>query len=306
MALIESYIARDLESQKANIAKKGAEAATERGILADLYQRLGNMPLAESQARQMMAEALANKVKAIGASAAQTPQGQIAAANSELLANEFSQLIAKEKNASFALAQGEQTTHQTRVPGSAGQRVPLLELLRRQQIQGAQYQATMAELKQKETKARTDTAALEAPAAPTAKPLLEGAPVDVMRKVSIARDALMRVREKTAEMWTSKRELYSKLPGGSTWKTRLDNEASLAGEAMSLVTGRPAAVETKALIGRWDNREDVRQRLTDAAAALESQMQGYLETSAPKFEVKPFVELELRKRKRLQLLLREK
>ncbi len=304
LALIEDHITRDIDSQKANIAKKGAEATGERGILADLYARLGDMRQSELQARQMIMEGLGTKLRQISA-ATQEP---IVRANAELLAGEFSQKIAQLKNASFALSAGEQTTSQTKVPGAAGQRIPMLELLRRSQIQGQTYSTTMAKLKQEETKAQTDTAALLAPAAPKEKAILEGAPVDVMRKVNIARDAIAQIRKETKDMWMGSRQFRGKIPAnwGSTWKTRLDNKAALAGEAMAAVTGRTAGVETKALMARWDNGEDVLQRLTDAAGMLESQTKNYLETSAPKFNVDPFAKIEMRNRLRLQLLLKGK
>ena len=56
LALIDDHITRDINSQKADIAKKGAEATGERGILADLYVRLGDMRQSELQARQMVYE----------------------------------------------------------------------------------------------------------------------------------------------------------------------------------------------------------------------------------------------------------
>ncbi len=295
LELINKYIDRDLETQKAMIAKRGVEASQERGILSDLYSRLGDMRQAEIQARQMVLDGLGTKLKQIAA----TAQSPIARANAELQASELSKQLLVLKNASYALEQGEKATHETR-SYSPGKRVSMLELLRQTQLQGLQYKAATAEARAKEAKANAEIA--KSSGGGGGKDVLEGDAVGTMRKVNEARDALNQVRKEAAEIWMGKRELYGKSPMGSTWKSRLDDLASRAGKSIADVTGRSPEQETKALMGRWDNAEDIRQRLLDAHSQLESKVQNSLETASVKYDVKPFVDLELRKRKAIRLL----
>lgn len=299
VALLNHLVGQDIDAQKAMIAKKGAEADTERGILGDLYRRTGDMRQAEIQARMMLGEGLSTRLKQIAA-AAQEP---IARQNAALTALGLDQQIAQLKQASLQVEQGDKTTHETRSAGGGGQKVSALQLLQQTALASQGFKTQMAELRKKEATAKGELAELENPSGKT-KSLPEGGPVETMRKVNVARDALNQVWKEANGIWTGKRELYGKSPFGSTWKSRLESLRHMAGQKVADATGRSSEEWSRALIGRWDNRDDIRQRLLDAQSALESEVQNSLETSAPKYNVKPFVSLEMQKRQQIRQLYR--
>lgn len=296
IALINEAIDRDIISQRASIAKKGGEASTEQGIVRDLAERLGDMRQAEIQARQMYLEGVNTRLKEIAA----TSGSEQAVATANKLGAEFSQQILRLKNQSYALAQGERTETRTATSGPPAQKVPLLQLLQAQALKQQQTEAAFAKARLDTEKSKSELADLNTP---SSKPTLkEGAPIDAMQRTSEARRALTRLWAESREIWMGRRELYGKSPFGSTWKSRLENLANVAGEAMAQATGRSKEEWRRSLLGRWDNAQDINQRLGDANNALGDRMESFLDSAGIKYNTDALRRVEQANRFRFKAL----
>ena len=123
VALTQQLIDRDIKLQSKQIARKGAEAATERGIVGDLYRKLGDIRQAENQGRIMLTEGLKTKLDQIGQSAA-APMARASAQQASAL---LDQQIIGLKNQAFQQGQDKVTTSTS--SSSSSQRAPLGSVL---------------------------------------------------------------------------------------------------------------------------------------------------------------------------------
>lgn len=128
MLLVERAIDRDINVQKANIAKKKGDLGDVRGVVADLYKRTGDMRQAETQARIMGMELLRTKTAALE----QTAASDLAMAAGAKAGAMIDERLVSLKNAAYQQAQDRVT----RTSQGTTKSVPLFSLLQKAQAKG--------------------------------------------------------------------------------------------------------------------------------------------------------------------------
>lgn len=127
VALTQQLVDRDIKLQLTDIAKKGKEASEERGVVADLYRRLGDIRQAEVQGRIMLTEGLKTKLDQISATAA----APLARENARLSSLQLDLQILGLKQTAFQQSQDRVTGSKS--SSSTSQRAPLAAVLAKMQ-----------------------------------------------------------------------------------------------------------------------------------------------------------------------------